>query len=625
MACHTVGLVMAAALLAGLACASTAAPSAQRLKRGDGYFGVHFDFHAGKDCTEVGRNTTRKMVETILDILQPDYVQTDCKGHPGLTSYPTRVGNQAPGFVGDPLKVWREVTAERGVSLIMHYSGVWDSEAISRNPTWGVVNSDGSVNPNATSRFGPYADKLLIPQLREMNGEWGVDGAWVDGECWAAAPDWSAAAVAAFKKATGYDEAPRSRKDPHWYEFMQFNRQAFRDYLRHYIAEVRKTNPGMQLCSNWAFTDHMPEPVSIPVDWISGDFSPSDSVDSARFSARYIAGQGKPWDLMAWSFAAPPNTPWQPKSAPQLMREAALVLALGGGFQAYITQNRDGSVDLGKIPVMGEVGKFVRARQPYCRGAAQVPQVALLYSTYDHYRRAGGLFSRDLGSMSGTLEALVEGRHSVSIVGEHMLKAKMGAYPLIVLPETQELEPAFVSELTAYVRGGGSLLLVGPGPARLFADLLSGATERQAGGDTVAYARVGKGAVASMPGAFSQAYLANQSAEARAKLSGAVGLLFEKPLVEVSGSDSVDVVVTRVKRKLSVQLVNCSGPHRSIEHPIIASIDPIGPLTVRVRRATKPAKVTLQPDGIALAFTHSKGIATVTVPKLEIHGVVVVE
>ena len=108
MACHTVGLMVAAALLAGLGCAAVAAPGAsqpKRLKRGDGYFGVHFDFHAGKDCTEVGKNTTRKMVETILDILQPDYVQTDCKGHPGLTSYPTRVGNQAPGFVGDPLKV----------------------------------------------------------------------------------------------------------------------------------------------------------------------------------------------------------------------------------------------------------------------------------------------------------------------------------------------------------------------------------------------------------------------------------------------------------------------------------------------------------------------------------------
>ena len=93
----------------------------------------------------------------------------------------------------------------------------------------------------------------------------------------------------------------------------------------------------MQLCSNWAFTDHMPEPVSAPVDWISGDYSPEDSVNSARFSARYMARQGKPWDLMAWSFAhAPGARGSRQKSAVQLEREAAVVLALGGGFAGVL-------------------------------------------------------------------------------------------------------------------------------------------------------------------------------------------------------------------------------------------------------------------------------------------------
>ena len=154
--------------------------------------GIHFDFHAGKDCTSIGKNTTRAMIETIIDQVHPDYLQIDCKGHPGLSSYPTKVGNPAPGFVGDPLRLWRQVTAERGVGLFMHYSGVWDSEAIRRHPDWGAVNGDGSRNGNATSFFGPYADSLMIPQLRELAGVYGVDGAWVDGECWASVPDYSA-------------------------------------------------------------------------------------------------------------------------------------------------------------------------------------------------------------------------------------------------------------------------------------------------------------------------------------------------------------------------------------------------------------------------------------------------
>ena len=82
---------------------TVAAQPPERLQRSDSFLGIHFDFHAGPDCTEIGKNTTREMIENIINQVQPDYLQIDCKGHRGLTSYPTRVGNQAPGFVGDPL------------------------------------------------------------------------------------------------------------------------------------------------------------------------------------------------------------------------------------------------------------------------------------------------------------------------------------------------------------------------------------------------------------------------------------------------------------------------------------------------------------------------------------------
>ena len=238
-----------------------AVAQSKRLKRADSFLGVHFDFHAGPDCKEIGRNTTRAMIENVINLVQPDYLQIDCKGHPGLSSYPTKAGNQAPGFVGDPLRLWRDVTAGRGVALYMHYSGVWDSEAIRKHPDWAVINADGTTNNNATSFFSPYADQLLIPQLRELAGVYGVDGAWVDGECWASMPDYGDKALNAFRAATGIQTIPRKPGEPGWYEFLQFNREAYRDYLRRYIAEVKKTNPEMQLCSNWAFTDHMPEAV----------------------------------------------------------------------------------------------------------------------------------------------------------------------------------------------------------------------------------------------------------------------------------------------------------------------------------------------------------------------------
>ncbi len=646
-------------------------PAPKRLTRAESFLGIHFDFHAGTDCTEIGKNTTRAMIENVLNLVKPDYIQIDCKGHPGLSSYPTKVGNPAPGFVGDPLRLFRQVTAERGVGLYMHYSGVWDSEAIRLHPDWGAVNADGKVNGNATSFFGAYDDQLLIPQLRELAGDYGVDGAWVDGECWASVPDYGDRAIQAFRAATGIQDIPRKPGDPKWFEFLQFNREAFRNHLRHYIAEVKKTHPQMQICSNWAFTDHMPEAVCAPVDWLSGDYSPEDSVNSARLSARYLAWQGKPWDLMAWSFTIHGETVngSNQKTAVQLQREAAVVLALGGGFQAYFTQRRDGSIREEFMPIMAEVAKFCRARQAICHRAEPVPQVALLYSTASHYREMNGLFARDLSRINGTLQALLEGQQSVDVVSEHHLAGRMKDWPLIVVAECDYLEPAFKKELIEYVQNGGNLLIVGPQAASMFADEL-GVKPKDApqsqprflehGGALVATqdvwqagyldARVqivgairekndstsssqpaatimhlGKGKIAATWFSFSRGYLSNHSPVSRAFLNDLVHRLFPNPLVEVKGSQDVDVSVNRVRGKLAINLVNTAGPHADTNKPIHDTIPVVGPLEITIRATSKPAAITVEPGSQPLPFEYSEGTARMALEKLDIHSVIVVQ
>jgi len=644
------------------------ATTPKRLRRSESFLGIHFDFHAGPDCTEIGKNTTREMIENVIDQVHPDYIQIDCKGHPGLSSYPTKVGNQAPGFVGDPLRLWRQVTAEHGVALYMHYSGVWDSEAIRRHPDWGVVNADGKTNGNATSFFGPYADKLLIPQLRELAGDYGVDGAWVDGDCWASVPDYGEAALKAFRQTTGLEDVPRKPSDPHWFEFLQFNREAFRQYLRHNIAEVKKTNPDFQYCSNWAFTDHMPEPVSAPVDFLSGDYAPDDSVNSARLSGRYLTRQGVPWDLMAWSFSRGKSKDGRDqKTVVQLQREAAVVLALGGGFQAYFTQKRDGSIREERVPVMAEVAKFCRERQPICHHATQVPQVAVLFSTAAHYRKSNGLFARDLARINGALQALLEGQQSVEIQSEHHLAGRLAEYPLIVVPEWEYLEPSFKNDLLAYVKGGGNLLLIGPKTATLFEKELGVTLEGQptpAGDYRLAYqgglapitgqkqvaklgpnskpfgeiqgtspnspsspaasiCELGRGKIAALYFTFGQDYVNTRNELSRQFLNDLTRELFPRPMVEVKGSPEVDVVVNRLGGRLAVNLVNTAGPHQ--REPILDSIPSVGPLEITIRTPKEPTRVTLEPGGQSLPFQYHDGEVRLTLPRLEIHSIIVID
>jgi len=148
------------------------------------------------------------MVERIIRQVQPDYIQCDCKGHRGLSSYMTEVGYRAPGFEKDQLTVWRRVTAKHGVALYMHYSGVWDAEAVKHHPSWARVDEKGNRDKKNTSVFGPYVDELLIPQLIELRDVYGVDGVWIDGDCWATCQDYHKDVIAAFRGKTGIRTVP---------------------------------------------------------------------------------------------------------------------------------------------------------------------------------------------------------------------------------------------------------------------------------------------------------------------------------------------------------------------------------------------------------------------------------
>ncbi len=200
----------------------------EKLRRADCFFGVHFDLHASEDITDAGKTLTVEMVDTFLTKVKPDFIQIDCKGHPGISSYPTKSGNHVKGFDKDPLKIWREATAKNNVGLYMHYSGVWDGKAATTHPDWAMVKASGEKSKEKMSFFSPYLDQILIPQLKELSGEYHVDGAWIDGDCWAVETDYSPKAIQAWKEKTGIMEVPRKKEDKHYKEYLEFTRGLFR-------------------------------------------------------------------------------------------------------------------------------------------------------------------------------------------------------------------------------------------------------------------------------------------------------------------------------------------------------------------------------------------------------------
>ena len=642
------------------------------LRRSDSFFGLHFDFHANKNDSAVGETFTAEMIDSLLTMVQPDYIQVDCKGHPGISSYPTKVGNAAPRFVKDPLKIWREVTRKHHVALYVHYSGVWDDASAERHPAWMALDAQGKRISGKMSVKGPYVDSLLIPQFKELIDNYDIDGCWIDGECWALQADYSPEMISAFRAETGIRQIPKAFADPGGYEFNEFNRKAFRHYVAHYTDELHRYNPEFQITSNWAFSSHMPEPVDIDLDFISGDFSHVNSAYSGLFESRCIAPQGKPWDLMAWSFAYNFSTGVPvTKSAAQLQQLAATVISMGGGYQVYFQQNRDASPQPWQFGLMKEVAGFCRERQPFCQNAKPVPQVALLYSSENYKKFTRGLYPNSSVNdpLRGMLNLLLNGQNGVEILMEHHLKGRMDAWPLIVIPECRYLAEDFKAELLTYAENGGSLMVVGTGATALFAGALNvefpdsaavstqflayggemagintliqpvklkdGATAcgfrypasdlRFQSSPAASVTSYGKGKIAGVYLDISKKYTETANPVYRNFVNSIVRELFPTPVAEVKGSANVVVTVNTMDDKLAVNLINISGDHSNEKVARYDEIPPVGPLSVKIRTDRAPRKVMLQPENESLTFTFSGGVVETTIQRIGIHSVIVLE
>jgi hypothetical protein len=639
--------------------------SAFKLKRADSFFGVHFDLHASENITDAGKTLTAAMIDTFLLKVRPDFIQIDCKGHPGISSYPTKVGFHVKGFEKDPLKLFRERTEANNVALYMHFSGVMDGKVVKEHPDWAIVKANGERSTEKTSFFSPYLDTYMIPQLKELS-DYKVDGAWIDGECWAVEPDYGEASLARFTKETGITEIPRKQSDKYFPEFMEYTSRLFREHLNKYITAIHKYNPAFQITSNWSYSSMMPEKVNIDVDYLSGDVTPQNGVYRSAFEARCLAPQGKPWDLMAWGFSWDGGKmPMSIKSSVQLEQEAAQIMAMGGGVQFYFQQNRDLSLKPWLASMLSEIGIFVRERQPYCQKAIAIPQIALLYPTVSYQRSAPRPYSNPLGKLEGALNLVLDGQYAVEILMEHHLTGKMEEYPLIIIPECDYLEPAFIEELIKYVSSGGHLLVIGTETAKLFKNELGitslktlretetfFATGNKIGGirsslDSIevnpgvkvlstfysgsdfrdkgnmiasSENKVGKGTVAGVFFNAGSEYLDYKSPVLRDYISSLINDLFPNQLVKVSGSHLVHVTVNKLNNKMYVNLVNIAGEHTNQNAIGYDEIPPLKDLTIGINTVQKPAKIVLQPEGQELMIDFKNGVSTVIVPELKIHA-----
>jgi len=478
------------------------------------YFGLHYDLHAGAEDTDIGARCDPDALVERLRWMGPEWVQTDCKGHPGMTSWFSQVPDAtvSPGVVKDAMLGWREATRILGLPLHCHYSGIWDIAAGKKHPEWTIqpfrpVN-DERQRQNFAADPGekmcprsPYLEQLMIPQMLELIDRYGVDGFWIDGDIWGMAPCYCPRCLAAWKEKTGCDDAPGDASNPDWPAWWNFTRESFEAYVAKYVNAVHAHKPGVLVCSNWLQTFANPGEPAVSTDWISGDNSWIWGLDASRCEARFLSTRQKPWDIMVWTFYASQGMgeagrPWTAKPAEMLMQEAAALLSFGGNVQLYENPSeiRDGRLAEWRMRRWGEVGDFVKARREVCQGGDTLPQIAVLHSETHLRARPTGpnlMWNVDTAPVRGAVFALLEGHYGVDILDEWALLPRLKEFPAVVAPEREAMAPNMVAALKDYVESGGRLLVTGADSFDVFGAEFLGAESVKIADKAQYYVRAG--------------------------------------------------------------------------------------------------------------------------------------
>jgi hypothetical protein len=578
-------------------------------RRSDCFFGLHFDFHATKNDSKIGASLTSKNVGAFLDQVKPDFIQVDTKGHPGIASYPTKIGKSA-GIIKDPLKVFRKATADRGIGLYSHFSGVVDMLAVKNHPEWARTNVDGTRDASSTSIFGGYCDQYFIPQIEELIKNYKIDGIWVDGECWGVQPDFSANAKKQYFDATKKEAVLDN-------SYMQFTRNAFHKYLAHYTSVLHKYNPKFQIASNWAFSSYMPGVIDAQVDYLSGDIV-KDGGSTIEFESRVMANQRKPWDLMLWGFMGDKNGKghyW--KSARMLKQKGAQIISQGGAYQVYITQNRDASLPISTIPVLKDVAQFCRARKPYSFKLKNVPQVAVLLpkSGHDYDLGTTVAFNQDNGgndNIKGAISMLLNSMYTVQVVQEHNLVSEISNYPFLVVTEWNYLSTVTIKNIEDYVYKGGKVLVIGNITCNLFSRILAlgnNITINNTFKYPVRKKIFGKGVIIGVEGNICLNYLNAPNEQIRNSVAS---------IVKIS--------VSYRNNTKYIHVVNVNDSWTILNNDqMVYNLPSIGKISFSYASNIRPKQVLLQPENVPLKFTYKNEKVNFSISKLDIYSVIEVK
>ena len=414
---------------------------------------IHLDFHTSPHIPDVGAEFDAEEFARTLAEGRVNWVTLFAKCHHGMSYYPTKVGTMHPGLQFDLLGQQIEACRRYGIATPAYISLRVDQHMAETNPGLIGWHADEKMNHwadaegagwyNLCMNHPDYVD-YCIAQAEEVMKAYDVEGFFFD-MCYYINCHCPACRER-IRRAGGdvKDAAAVQRK-----EF-----EVTREYTGRIAAAVRAIRPNATLFFNSRVTPNVGRELdilthleieSLPTGGWGYQFFP--------FHVRYGRTLGHPTQGMTARF----HKGWADfgglKTAAQFEYEAGLLLASGSVMNVGDQLHPRGRLDKAVYQIIGDAFRHVEAREPWCRDAAPVAEVAVLLLAEKP--------EMELAPTPGTEGAtamLLELKQQFDVA---LPEGDWSNYRVLILPDSGQLDETLTAKLTAYLDNGGSLIVSG--------------------------------------------------------------------------------------------------------------------------------------------------------------------
>ncbi len=647
---------------------------------------IHLDFHTSPFIGDIGVDFDAAEFARTMKSAHVNSVTVFAKCHHGHLYYNTKHPSRHPGLKKGFDLLARQVEAlhRADIRAPIYISVLCDEYAADEHPEWIAREPDGRpvgagpLEPGwqILDMASPYQDYLAEQTAEVLKLFKPVDGIFFD-MCWDQ-PSLNNYAVEAMLRADLNPEIEADR--------LKYAHELSLQYMKRFFGMVRGSSKNATVYFNgrpfWRMRDDVPSQTQAEIEAL-----PTGGWGYLYFpkNVRFARTLGMPYMGMTARF----HKSWADfgglKPYPALEYETSQMISLGAVCSIGDQLHPRGTLDKAVYQIIGQAYGRVEAREPWTIGATPVSQIGV-FQIPAGTRTNEGISSADEGAARMLMQLKHQfdmidaqsnfGDYEMIILPDrvaltddvkrrlHAFVRKGGALlasgfsgvsedgKSLTLPELP-IKPVEVSPfLTTYIRFGKEISTDVPPTDHVMYE--RGVRVLPASG-AIALATVVEPyfdrswkhfsshfqTPAEKPSRYAAAVMKNRVAYIAYPIFGAfhnhgnvpfkllvrniINLLLPEPLVRVAAPSGAEATILRQKNRHIVHILHYCPQRRTQKLDLLEEIVPLFDVPLSVKLPSKPTRVYLAPEKMALPFEYLRGRVNLRVPRVEGHAMLVFE